>query len=78
MQKFYRLTISENFIDALILTKYLKIDEQQKAQKQIDITCADGRHPTFKDRSSLTQVEAIILETLRLVNICKKLFVLKM
>ena len=51
--------------------KYIQIDEQRKAQEQIDITCEDGRHPTFRDRSSLTQIEAIITETLRIVNICK-------
>ena len=50
---------------------YIKTDEQRKAQEQIDITCEDGRHPTFRDRSSLTQIEAIITETLRIVNICK-------
>ena len=45
-------------------------EDQEKAQKQIQSVCG-GRKPRLDDRSSLTVVEAIILETLRSLDICK-------
>ncbi len=46
-------------------------DEQEKATRQIQSVCKGGRPPCLNDRSSLTCVEAIILETMRIVNICE-------
>ncbi len=49
--------------------EFLLAEEQKKARKQILSFCG-GRRPRVEERAKLTVIEAIILEALRVINLC--------
>ncbi len=57
----------------IILLKIVLIfsDEQMKAQQQIDEVCGNSRKPRLSEKSKLTRIEAIMWESLRIINVCE-------
>lgn len=58
-----------NSLDFILMLLVLNKDIQKKCHEEIDAVLGNDRVPSLKDKSSLTFIEAVILETQRLYSI---------
>lgn len=60
---------TNNSLDFILMLMVLHKDIQKKCHEEIDAVLGSDRVPSLKDKSSLTYIEAVILETQRLYSI---------